>query len=183
MPDMAKITDREQVAEGQRHHYDSIVESRGSVGAPYYYLMHSPDLAARTAHLLGYARFESVLPHHIKELAVCTAAREMDCVYEWAAHEGDALEAGVSSEVVTAVRDKKDLQHLTREEMVIVSFVQQLLRSPHRISDATFREIHTLLGDAYVADLAGVIGAYVALACSLNAFDVPTPEGRPVLPT
>lgn len=180
--DIEKISERNQVADEARHHYDSIVGSRGSIGAPYYYLMHSPDMAARTANLLGYARFESILPAHIKELAVCVTAREMDCVYEWAAHENDALEAGVSAEVVSAIRDRKQPNHLTHEESLIVDFVQQLLRSPHRVTEDTFKDTHALLGDAQLADLSGVIGAYVALACSLNAFDVQTPDGRPVLP-
>jgi hypothetical protein len=33
-----------------------------------------------------------------------------------------------------------------------------------------------------LVELTGIIGAYVGLACSLNAFDVGTQPGRPVLP-
>ena len=183
MPSIERITDREQVTEEHRHNYDAIVASRGSVGAPYYYLLHQPELAARTAHLLGYARFESVLPTDIKELAVCAVAREMDCLYEWAAHKDDALASGVSPEAVGAIEHRGELQGLAREDAAIVEFVSQLLRPPHRISGATFEEVRSRLGDALVAELVGVIGAYVGLACSLNAFDVQPPEGRPVLPT
>lgn len=183
MPSIERITDREQVAEEHRHNYDAIVASRGSVGAPYYYLLHQPELAARTAHLLGYARFESALPTDIKELAVCAVAREMDCLYEWAAHKDDALASGVSPEAVAAIENRGDLQGLSGEDAAIVGFVRQLLRPPHRISGITFEDVRGRLGDALVAELVGVIGAYVGLACSLNAFDVQPPEGRPVLPT
>ena len=183
MPSIERITERDQVAEEDRHHYDAIVASRGAVGAPYYYLLHQPELAARTAHLLGYARFESALPTDIKELAVCAVAREMDCLYEWAAHKDDALASGVKPEAVEAVQHRSDIHGLSSEDAAIVEFVRQLLRPPHRISDATFGEVRTRLGDALVAELVGVIGAYAGLACSLNAFDVQPPEGRPVLPT
>ncbi len=183
MADIQKITEREQVPEEHRHHYDDVLASRGSIGAPYYYLLHSPDLAGRTAHLVGYARFESILPEQIKELAICAVAREMDCLYEWAAHEGDAIAAGASPEAVSAVRNNQDLHDIAEEEAVVVSFIRELLRPPHRVSSNTFQRIHDLLGDALLADMSGVIGAYVGLACSLNAFDIPTPPGRPILPT
>ncbi len=183
MPSIERITDREHLAEEHRQHYDAIVASRGVVGPPYYYLLHQPELAARTAHLLGYARFESALPADVKELAVCTVAREMDCLYEWAAHKDDALASGVSPEAVAAVEERGDLQRLSKGEAAIVEFVRELLRPPHRISGAPFEEVRSSLGDSLVAELVGVVGAYAALACSLNAFDVQPPEGRPVLPT
>lgn len=183
MPSIERITERDQVAEEHRHHFDAIVASRGAVGAPYYYLLHQPELAARTAHLLGYARFESALRTDIKELAVCAVAREMDCLYEWAAHKDDALASGVRPEAVAAVENRGGVEGLSGEDAAIVGFVRQLLRPPHRISVATFEKVRNRLGDALVAELVGVIGAYVGLACSLNAFDVQPPEGRPVLPT
>ena len=34
-----------------------------------------------------------------------------------------------------------------------------------------------------MAELTAIIGGYVMLAVCLNAFEVGTPEGRPVLPT
>ncbi len=183
MPQMPRITEREQVPEGQRHHYDSIITTRKEIGAPYYFLLHCPDLAARTAHLLAYCRFESSLPEDLKELAVCTAAREMDCSYEWAAHEGDAQKAGVREEAISIIRDRKDQSGLTTEEARVVSFVQEMLRPPHRVSRTTFQGLLDAIGETQMAELTGTVGAYVGLACSLNAFDVHTPEGRPVLPT
>ena len=180
---ISEITQRDQVPEDQRHHYDSIAASRGAIGAPYYYLLHTPDLAARTAHLVGYSRFESDFPVELKELAICAIAREMDCLYEWAAHEGDALKAGVRDEAVLAIKDGKAPQGLTEGESQVVRYVQEILRPPHRVSDPTFTALQGRLGDAGMAELTGIIGAYTALACSLNAFDVQTPSGRPVLPT
>ena len=183
MPSIERITERDQVAEEDRHHYDAIVASRGAVGAPYYYLLHQPELAARTAHLLGYARFESALPTDIKELAVCAVAREMDCVYEWAAHSGHALDAGVREEAVAAIRDGRAPEGLNDDEAPFVKYVQELLRPPHRVTEATFKALRERLGDQRLAELTGIVGGYVGLACSLNAFEIGAPEGMPVLPT
>ena len=183
MPRIPQITERDQVAEDQREHYDSIIASRKHIGAPYYYLLHSPDVAARTAHLVGYSLHTSNFPLDLKELAICTVARELDCLFEWAAHEGGARDAGVREEAIVAIRDGKAPEGLTEDEAQIVRYVQEIVRPPHRISEPTFQALHNRLGDALLAEITGIVGGYVALACSLNAFEVPTPEGRPVLPT
>ena len=183
MPRIPQITERDQVPEDQREHYDSIIASRGRIGAPYFYLLHCPDVAARTAHLVGYSLHTSDFPTEQKELIICTVAREMDCLFEWAAHEGHAREAGVREEAIASIRDGKAPDGLTDEEAPFVRYVQELLRPPHRITEATFQALRNRLGDARLAELTGIIGGYVALACSLNAFDVQTPEGTPVLPT
>ena len=106
----------------------------------------------------------------------------MDCSYEWAAHEGDAQRAGAREEAISIIRDRKDQSGLTAGEARVVSFVQEMLRPPHRVSPTTFQGLLDEIGESQMAELTGTIGAYVGLACSLNAFDVPTPEGRPVLP-
>ena len=183
MPRMPEISQRQQLPEDQRHYFDLIAESRGGVATPYNILLHSPDLAARTANLVAYCRFETDFPLQLKELAICTVAREFDCPFEWAAHEGAARDAGVSDEAILVVRDRLDLHGLTGEESMIVSYVRQLLRPPHRVSEDTFSALKAHLGDARLVELTGIIGAYVGLACSLNAFEVPLPAGRPVLPT
>ena len=183
MPRIPEITKREQLPEDQRQHYDSIMASRNRIGGPYIYLLHCPDLAARTAHLLAYSLYSSDFPKEQKELVICTVAREFDCVFEWAAHEKQARDAGVRDEAIVAIRDGKAHKGLTDQEASFVKYVQELLRPPHRITEPTFQALHNHLGDARIAELPGIIGGYVGLACSLNAFDVQTPKGRDVLPT
>lgn len=183
MPRIPTITERTQVPNDQQQHYDSIIASRKHIGAPYQFLLHNPDLAARTAHLVGYSLHTSDFPSDMKELAICTVAREFDCVFEWAAHEGDARNSGVREEAIVAIRDGKAPEGLTEEEAQVVKFVQEILRAPHRVSDSTFQALHNRIGDARIAEITGIVGGYTALACSLNTFEVQAPEGRPVLPT
>ena len=183
MPRLPEITRREQVPEDQRHHFDSIMASRGAITGPYVFLLHTPDMAARIAHTLGYSRFETSLNVEVKELAICTVARELDCTYEWAAHEDEARNAGVREEAISAIRGGVAPEGLTPDEAQVVTYAQALLRSPHRVDQAAFEALRERLGDAHLVELTATIGAYVMLACCLNAADVPPPEGRPVLPT
>jgi 4-carboxymuconolactone decarboxylase len=177
-----EITNREDVPEDQREFYDSIIASRKRIGAPYNFLLHAPDLAARTAHLIGYSLFSTDFPEDVKEVAICTVAREMDCPFEWAAHADDARKAGVGEEDLEIIRDRKAPAGLGEREADVVRYVQELLRPPHRITPATFEALRTRIGVARLVELTGIIGAYAGLACSLNAFEVAAPPGRPVLP-
>ena len=177
-----QITSREDLPEHQREFYDSIIGSRKRLGAPYNFLLHAPDLAARTAHLIGYALFSTDFPEDLKELAICTLAREMDCAFEWAAHADDALRSGVRQECVEIIQDRKAPAGLSEGEAEVVGYVQELLRPPHRITPATFDALKERLGVPRLVELTGIIGAYVGLACSLNAFEVEPPPGRPILP-
>ncbi len=183
MSRLPQITEREAIPADQRRHYDAIMASRKRISAPYGNLLHCPDLAARTAHLVGYSLFTSELPPREKELVICTVAREMDCVYEWAAHSGHALDAGVPEATVAAIRDRTAPKGLDENEAPFVKYVQELLRPPHRVTEATFQALRERLGDHRLAELTGIIGGYVGLACSLNAFAIGAPEGMPVLPT
>ena len=182
MTRVPEITERDQLPEGQRHHYDAIMASRSDRQRPYSFFLHCPDLAARTAHLVGYSLFESDFPKDQKEVAICAVAREFDSPYEWSAQEDNTRNTGVREEAILSIRDRKAPEGLTEEEAQIVRYVQELLRPPHRISEPTFQALHHRLGDARLVELTGIIGGYVALACSLNALEVPVAEGRPVLP-
>lgn len=181
MPRVPEISEREQVSEEQRHHFDWIMESRGFIDPAYLPLLNAPDMAARICHVIAGSRFDSSLDLVVKELAICTVARELDCSYEWAAHEGIALEAGVRREAVVAIRDGTT-EALTPQEKQIVDYVRALLRPPHRVAEADFTALRARLGITQITELTASVGAYSMLACCLNAFEVPIPQGGAVLP-
>ena len=68
MARIATIQKKEDLAPEHQPIYDAIAASRGVVGGPFLGLLHSPELAGRTAHLGSYVRFESSLDHKLIEL-------------------------------------------------------------------------------------------------------------------
>ena len=155
------------------HHaiYDAIAQSRGFVRGPFAALLHSPEIAGRTAHLGSYIRFESKLEPKILELAALAAARELDCKHEWAAHVAHAEKAGIPMETIRAIHQRQGAEKFSFEDAQIVSCAQELLRS-HRLSEATFQALYSRLGERGLVELTATIGYYAMLACTLNAFDV-----------
>jgi len=134
-------------------------------------LLHSPELAWRTAHLGSYVRFESSLDHKVIELAALAAARELDCKHEWAAHVNHAQKAGIPLETIRAIHQRKGAEHFTSEDAQIISYVRELLHS-HQASESTFQALYGRLGERGLVELTATIGYYAMLACTLNAFDV-----------
>ena len=176
MPRIPQITDRMQVAEDARHHADSIIASRGSIRPPYGVLLHSPDIAARTAHLAGYSIYDSSMPMDVKEIAISTAARGLNCEFAFASHIGSAREAGVSADTIDVITSGGSTDSLTTEDRQIVDFVRHILESPNRVPEALFADLERRFGLTTLVELTGIIGAYAALACTLNVFEVEADE-------
>ncbi len=173
---------REDVPEDKRHIYDEIAASRGEVSGPFSALINSPDVAGRVANLGTYIRFESTLPGTVQELAILTASRELNCQYEWTHHETLAHKAGVSDNAIEAVRDRRDLVGLTREDASVIQFVREAIRS-HRVSDETFGEARKLFGTQQITDLTATIAYYSMIAICLNTLEVELEPGlTPLLP-
>lgn len=174
------ITDREAVPAGERHHFDDIAESRGSVRGPFGVLMNSPELAGRVGHLGAYIRYEGELPGRVRELAILTTAREFDAAYEWAAHAPIAREEGVPETTIDAVANEAPADSLPEEDAAVVRYGRELL-GDHTVSDDAFETVRERFGDGGVAELTATMGYYVLIACVLNAFEV-LPDDAPRLP-
>ena len=171
---MARIPliEKKQLLPPEHHRiYEAIEQSRGAVRGPFAALLHSPEIAERTAHLGSYIRFESQLDPKILELAALAAARELECKHEWAAHVAHAAKAGVSQETIRAIHQRKGPENFSFEEAQVVSCIQEMLRS-HRLSEATFQALYARLGEKGMVELTATIGYYAMLACTLNAFEV-----------
>lgn len=181
MPRLPEVLDREALSEEQREVYDYIVKTRGRVGLPYSVFLNHPELCNLKLAVGTYVRFNTSLPHDILELAICTAAREMDCRFEWAAHAAAAQRAGVSPEVVDIIAYKKQLDGLPEEQALPIRFARQTLRQ-HRVDDATYGAALERYGTRGVIELTAAIGYYIMSACWMNVLEIEPPADRPQLP-
>ena len=181
MARIPQITSKSDVRPEHGAIFDAIAESRSRVSGPFSMLLHSPEVAGRTAHLGAYIRFESVLSPADRELAIITTSREFNCGFEWSAHEPLARQAGVPEETVEVVANRGDTGSLSEHEAVIVRYARELFQD-RRVSDETFDAARSRFGDQGVTELTATLGYYAMLACTLNAFQVEPPSGTPKLP-
>ena len=85
--------------------WDDIETSRGGVAPNYAALLNNPQASGAMAGLGGYARYETTLDPRVKALAVLAAAREACGHYVWTVNQPAAKSAGLSEEVIAAIRE------------------------------------------------------------------------------
>ena len=181
MPRLTPITKREQVSRDGLIAFDAIIESRGSINAPQSMHMYVPEIAQRSNALSDSLRYRSHLSDHDTELAVITAAREMDCDYVWSGHSRAALNAGVRPEAIDIVANMESLNGLTEKESVIVRFGREVV-GDHELSQEAFDAAVAQFGEANTIVLGALMGHYTMMSCTLIATDTRPAEGAPVLP-
>lgn len=153
---------------------------RGTVPANVVSWLPSPELARRAAHLGEFVRYQTSLPPRLSELAILVVARRWSCVYEWAAHAGEAAKAGIAAGTISAI-GRGERPHLAADEAVVFDATRELAETG-RLSDAAYAAALATLSETGLTDLVGVVGYYTLVAFTLNARQVPAPPGSPRLP-
>lgn len=173
---------REALSSEEQSAFDHILGSRGHIGGPFTVLVRSPELGKRVSDVGSYVRFESDLPANLRTIAVMCVARHFNCRFEWAGWTKQAREAGVSEEIITAIRERRHPDGLSPDEELVVSYGMQLLNAEHRVDQATYDAVVARFGTKGAIDLTMTFGYFAMLSFTLNAFEVDVPEGQDVLP-
>ncbi len=166
------LTDR------QKQVHDKIASGpRGLVQGPLAVWLNRPELADCAQALGQYCRYDSSLPPRLSELAILTTGRFWGSEFEWAVHKPIALKAGVSVEIVEAIRTKNEPVFIREDEAVVFQFAKNL-HTEHRVDDALYARAVSVLGADNVVDLVGLLGYYTLISMTINAFQVPLPDGH-----
>lgn len=169
-PDPDSYTDR------QREIHEAIASGpRGGVRGPLAVWLHRPELAANAQALGRYCRYDSSLEPRLSELAILTMARHWDAEYEWFAHKPPALKAGLSPDLVEALRTGADLPYADDEERVTHQVSLSVLTT-RNVPDALYAKAEKVLGTQRLVDLVGVIGYYTLISATLNVFRISPPK-------
>jgi 4-carboxymuconolactone decarboxylase len=175
---MARIplATRDQVVENEQPAYDAFMQSRAgrpNIG-PYSILLHMPEMAQRLEALRLCLRDEASLPPRLQELVMISVAREMGCAFIWYAHAAAARQAGVRSDIVDNIREKRPLTNLDADEQAVVDFTRELLQN-RKVSRTTFEAATARLGRRGTMTLTNLIACYAVLAYNMNAYELEAP--------
>lgn len=170
--------DPEALTDAQRRVYDAIMSGpRGAIHGPFQAWLAAPEFADKAQRLGQYARFDSSLSPELSELAILATAKAFRSEFEWWAHERLALEAGVSQDVVDAIQEGRDPPFENETARVVFETATEL-QEARRLSDVAFARAKAALGDRGLVDLIGICGYYCLVSLTLNAYEVPRPDGR-----
>ena len=173
--DMASLTGEQQalvdaISSGPR--------GRFSNSGPFAVYLHAPGFGHLAQQLGGYVRLGTSVPPRLSELAILCTARFWQAQYEWVAHAAIAAKQGVKPATIRDLQAGRTPTSAPRDEMAIYAFVRELYAT-RRVSDATYKRVHKLLGDAGMVELVGILGYYAMVSMILNVFRMPVPEGTP----
>jgi len=164
----------------QKKVHDAILAGpRGKVVGPLKVWLNNPGLAEHAQALGAYARFNSSLPPRLSELAICITGAFWKANFEWFAHAPLAIKAGIDPAAVEAIRVGSTPKLTKSDEQAVYDFATELLKT-RRVSNATFERAEKELGETSVIDLVGIIGYYGLVSVTVDAFELPLPEGEKV---
>jgi len=155
----------------QRAIHDDIVRTRGNVSGPFLAWLLSPGLAQPAQQLGAFCRYNTSLSLQESELLILLVPAHHDCVGEQQIHEPIALQAGLSEEVIVAIRARGDIPEQGPRLDLLAVLARELL-AHNRLGDEVYRRGVAQLGERTMVEAVGVIGYYALVAYTLNAFDM-----------
>src|SRR5947208_8906059 len=166
-----------EMTPAQRRVHDLIVAGRrGRFGGPFQLLIRAPEICEHAAQLGKHLRWGTSLPDRLSELAIITTARFWRAQYERYAHAPLAEKAGVPSAAIEAIRRGDTPSFEQKDEALVYRVCTELFKT-RRLSDPTFADAVTTLGETGLIEVIAIIGYYTLIGNTLNAFQVAVPEG------
>ena len=167
----------ETMSPEQRRVHDQIVSGRrGRIQGPLRAALHNPELAERWSALGELLRYRTTLSPRLSEIAILVTGRACRSPFEGHAHRAEAEKAGVEREIIEAILHGTPPPGLSEDDAAVHDAAVELNR--HRsISDATYARALARFGERGVVELTALVGYYTMVAMTLNAHEIPLPEG------
>lgn len=166
----------------QRGLYDEVVGGpRGQMIGPLRAAIHSPDLAVRWSRLGEFLRFQTCLPKRLSELAIIVVGRHWSAQVEWWVHERVGREAGLPAAAIEAILQLEPPVFEQAADAEVYEFAR-LLQQTGKVPAETYAAITARWGVRGAVELTAVVGYYTMVAMTLNAHQLPVPDGSLPLP-
>src|SRR5581483_11596124 len=150
---------------------------RSRLVGPFSVLMHNPALAGPISAVVDAVRRDGKLEKRLYELVVLITVRHAGAAYPWSVHEPLGRAAGLSGDVVDAIKARRTPTFQKADERVIYDAVTELLRN-NKIGDAAFQALIGQFGLRESIEIVACVGLYCMIGCVINAFEVPTANGE-----
>lgn len=156
---------------------ESAAGKRGVVTPPARAWIHAPEVARHANRLGAYLRYDTTLGPRYSELAILVTARYWSAQYEWYAHKRMALDAGLDPKIIDDINHRRVPDFNDPKAQLIYEFSESLHVS-HVVSKPLYDRAIDLLGERGAVELVGLLGYYTLVSMTLNAFEVPLPDGE-----
>ena len=161
----------------QRQVYDKVVSGpRGRLRGPLRAALYNPALADCWQALGAQLRYHTQLPPALSELAILVTARHCQSPFEWDAHRSEAELAELPQPMIEALLAQTTPPGMDARQSALYHYALELNRSKS-VSDNTYAAALALFGARALVELTALVGYYTLVAMTLNAHEIPMPEG------
>jgi 4-carboxymuconolactone decarboxylase len=165
------------MTDDQRRVYERIVAGpRKVMVGPLRAALHNPELADRWQQLGELLRYRTSISPRLSELAILVTARRWNSQVEWHIHAQAARNAGLSDAVIEAIQHAQPPVFNAPVEAGVYEYAREL-QVVGQVSDDVYARVLRALGVIGVVELTAVIGYYTMVSMTLNAHEIPLPDG------
>jgi 4-carboxymuconolactone decarboxylase len=163
----------------QKRVYDNIVTGpRGRLVGPLRAALHRPELAEKWQQFGELLRYRTSLPADLSELAILVTARHTRSDLEWTIHEQMARNAKLPDDIIASVRNNVRPATDNADFLLIYDYAREL-NEQNRVSEPIYARVRDRFQALGVVELTALIGYYTMVAMTLNAHEIPLPDGAP----
>jgi len=167
----------ESMTPAQRQVYDKVVSGpRGRVQGPLRAAIHNPELADRWQALGALLRYSTTLTPRQSEIAILVTGRHCRSPFEWYAHRQEAEKAGIATAIIETILAETTPDGLAEDDAMIHQYALELNRYKS-VSHASYERVLKRFGERTIVELTALVGYYTMVAMTLNAHEIPLPEG------
>lgn len=171
------ILDPDSLSPAQARVAEAIVSGpRGRLDGPLAVWLNSAELADRAQQLGAFCRYGTTLEPHVSELLILVMGAYWGAGLEWAIHAPIAREAGIAPSIIDALAAHEQPEFTCPMQLAAFDFASELL-AHKRVVDTTYANAIAQFGQRGVVELVGILGYYSLISMTINAFEIPVPEG------
>lgn len=180
---MARLPEIEEanLSTGQKRMFDEVKRVRGQVRGPFAVWLRNAELADCALRLQDLFASRVNLERRLVQLVILVSARLASAQFAWYVHEPHAQREGIARDIIDDIRQRRAPNFVRDDERLVYGITLELntTRTP---SKETFDQGMAMFGEQKMVELVAAVGFYVMVAVTLNAFDVPIPDGMRPLP-
>ncbi|MBX9840745.1 MAG: hypothetical protein K2Z80_02940 [Xanthobacteraceae bacterium] len=168
----------EKLSPEQKALHDMLASTRnGRVSGPFAIWLHTPAVCDAANQLTLSLRENGSINKRLYELIVLIVTRHWSAQYAWSQHVGPAAAAGLSPDVIDAIRHRRKPDLKADDERLVYDAATELLE--HKpLSQATYDRLLKQFGVEHTIEIVSIAGLYSMVSTVLNTFDVPTLSGE-----
>lgn len=173
---MARIRslERDEMNPEQVAILDEIVSKGGRLGGPYNAYIRIPRFMKLNQDMGNYLRSNTLDPR-LRQLAAIITIRYWGARFAWSMNARDAIEQGVSTEIIEAINHRQQPEFKKTDEEVVYDVVNELL-SEKAISDETYNRSKEVLREETLVDLIVTIGFFSMVSMTLVSYNIDPPS-------